>query len=60
MGGFSLHQGKIRIDANGTVDIQLVGVAVCTFVHHCQCALTSLISRITDKSPVVDLHGALK
>jgi hypothetical protein len=28
MGGFSLHQGKIGVDANGTVDIQLVGVAI--------------------------------
>lgn len=28
MGGFSLYQGKIGVDANGTVDIQLVGVTI--------------------------------
>lgn len=60
MGGFSLHQGKIGVDANGTVDIQLVGVAVCIFVHRCHCALILLIKQLTDYSPVVDLHGALK
>jgi hypothetical protein len=37
MGGFSLYQGKIGVDANGTVDIQLVGVTVCTSVYHYGC-----------------------
>jgi hypothetical protein len=60
MGGFSLHQGKIGVDANGTVDIQLVGVTVCTYVHRCQCALILLNNQITDYFSAADLHGALK